>query len=276
MMRRMSWMLGLTLFATILRASTAGHEHDAEREALIQSLFAISWPYHTGLQSASILTATTPASLLIWAEGAAILIDAKELVDAGLRLDKRSGAGLFFDAQHQQVIITKSDLQSITQEFRYKDAVFADFMIFNGDKMQYDPISRQMAIGLGQAYAYLPLVTLQEHHDDHDHEEHNHDHTHDGHHHHDHDHDGHSHAPLQDDFLLGRTFWQARTPISANQRKRLGQHDPQLRLQLVINAKPFIKAGLKPQQLRTIRYEQERYGWFNWFSHERLILDFYL
>lgn len=230
--------------------STVGHEHDLEREGVIRSLFSIAWPYTMGVYKASILTATSPVSLLVWAEGAAIIIDAKEFVSAGLNLYKRPPKGLLFDVHNHQIVVTSHDLRTLVsqEEFRYKDAIWVDFMLLHSDLIYYDAVEQKISINVGSAYANLP-IRIGEHND--------------------------SDLIHTEDFLLGRQFWKAREPLKPNQNDRLGKKKSQLCLQVVIDAKPLVKAGLKPSQLHNMRYEIESYGLFGLLKRQRIIVDFY-
>jgi hypothetical protein len=290
-------ILSILLLTTLLAlAQTPGHQHDTERELMIRSLFALSWPVTTGLQSNAILTATSPASLLLWADGSAIIIDASELVAAGLNLSKRSPAGYLFDPESDQIVITSSDLRTIDRNFRYKDAIFADFMMSNDSSVHYNPNLGRVSISSGEGYASwlinvmpsspLPSPTVARVHPADEHAEHD-DQLHEDHdlhadHDHDHEHDsdlldGHDHhLEEESDFLLGRQFWSASAPLRPGQVQRLGQAQPTFHFQIIINAKPLRKNGLKPHLLHSMRYEIERYGFLHLFSHERIIIDYYL
>ncbi|NIZ47464.1 hypothetical protein PVA44_00580 [Entomospira nematocerorum] len=260
------WILSI-IYIPYAFSHTAGHEHDQERELMLETLFALSWPTTTGLQSASILTATTPVSVLIWADGVALLVDASDLVKAGLNLHKRSPKGVIFSKEHEQIIVSYDDLNTLQEGFRYKDAIFADFFMRNMDKISYDRNLAKITLFIGDATATwsikdLLLRTEQDHHD------------------HEHDHDTEKHSHYEEgieEFLLGRQFWSARDPLKANQKRGLGSHDSMgIHFQISVNAKPLIKAGLKPKQLHNVRYEVERYGFLRLLKRERLVWDFYL
>ncbi|NIZ40021.1 hypothetical protein [Entomospira entomophila] len=262
------WILSIFSIPFSL-AHTAGHEHDQERELMVQTFFALSWPTTTGLQSASILTATTPVSVLLWSDGVALLIDASELVKAGLNLGRRSPKGMFFSQEHKQIIVSLDDLRTLQEGFHYKDAIFADFFMRHMDRISYDRELGKITLMMGDAIATWSISNLltqsETEHDDHDH--------HEGEHHDHHDH----HDEETAEFLLGRQFWSAKDPLKPNQRKGLIDHDSMgIHFQISLNAKPLIKAGLKPNQLHNVRYEVERYGFLGLLKRERLIWDFYI